>query len=517
MKIRTYFLIVLMTVVMIASCKKEEKETIIPVESVSLSDKEITLVEGESFTLTVSIIPEDATNTEVAFESENPEIATVSQEGKVQAVKPGNTIITVITADGNKKDRCNVLVKEMLHPVEKVELDIHETEIEVGKSIQLNAAISPENASNKNLIWESSDSEIAKVADNGLVIGLKEGKCNVTVKSEDGNKTDMCEVTVITPFIPVESISIDFEELELFPENSFKITATIFPENATNRNISWSSSDESIVTVDKDGYVTGVSEGEATVTVTTEDGGKTAKCHITVVGKTLPDYIDEYGINHGQGIKIGEIIWAPVNCGYKAPEGKNTGYPYGKLYQYGRKDGHGYVEGDKYMDETFPSSTRENPSSLDEADPNTFYQEWNETLAPAGTWGGEDGKTKTKYDPCPEGWRVPTMAEIKTLKMDAADMSSGSTYKDKETLHETKGRWFGPNHKTATFENPNGCIFLQLSGYRDNTGFCKDRERFGYYASSDTLCIMMASFIIMPENPVSHNWEFSIRCVADQE
>lgn len=516
MKIRTYFLIVLMTVAMIASCKKEEKETIIPVESVSLSDKEITLVEGESFTLTASIIPDDATNAKVVFESENPEIATVSEDGKVQAMKPGNTIITVITVDGNKKDRCNVLVKEMQHPVENVELDIHETEIEVGKSIQLNASITPENASNKNLIWTSSDTKIAKVSDNGLVIGLAEGKCNITVKSEDENKTDICEVTVLKPVIPVESISIDFKELELFPGNSFKITATIYPENATNRNISWSSSDESIVTVDKDGYVTGVSEGEATITVTTEDGGKTAKCHISVVGKTLPDYIDEYGINHGQGIKIGEIIWAPVNCGYKAPDGKNKGYPFGKLYQYGRKDGHGYLD-NTYEDESIPNVTRENPTSIDEANPNMFYQEWDKTLAPAGTWGGEDGKTKTKYDPCPEGWRVPTMEEINTLKIDAADMYSGSTFKDKETLHETKGRWFGANHETATFENPNGCIFLQLSGYRDATGMGKDRERFGYYASSDTLCIMMASFIIMPENPVSHNWEFSIRCVADQE
>ena len=128
------------------------------------------------------------------------------------------------------------------------------------------------------------------------------------------------------------------------------------------------------------------------------------------------DYIDEYGINHGQGVKIGATVWAPVNCGYHA-----TDYKYGKLYQWGRKYGHGYDDDDASVPEIV-----EGPVSLavgqSEANAGKFYCNTNipyDWLTPQddNLWnsGTEDNPVNTEYDPCPEGWRVPTNSEFLEL------------------------------------------------------------------------------------------------------
>ena len=111
------------------------------------------------------------------------------------------------------------------------------------------------------------------------------------------------------------------------------VVATITPANANHQSAHWWSDDKSIATVDSEGNITAVSEG--TVTITAMAGMQTATCEVTVVAKG--SYVDEYGVNHGQGVKIGETVWAPVNCGYH-----KDNFKYGKLYQWGRKYGQGY-------------------------------------------------------------------------------------------------------------------------------------------------------------------------------
>lgn len=498
----------------VAACGMEDTAQPKAVENVTLETNEIELKEGAAFVLEYAISPEDADNQNVTWESSDDGIASVSSDGTVTAVSAGQATVTVITEDGNKKDRCNVIVTAVDHPVEDIRIDPEEYELEIGKSFIPEVIFTPENATDKTLVWESSDNSVASVTAKGEVIGLAEGQVTITAVSEKAGKSAECHVTVFKPEISVESISLDYTEIEIYVDGNFQLTATILPENATNRNIVWSSSDESVAVSDQDGNITGKAIGQATITATSEDGGRTATCQVSVIGKPLPDYIDQDGVNHGQGVKIGELIWAPVNCGYKAPEGSYKGYPYGKLYQYGRKDGQGY-KSTQFEDETTAIISSTNPSSIDEADPDTFYTKWDETIAPDGTWGGEDGKTKTQYDPCPEGWRVPTLEELKSLRMDAEDLTEGSTYKNKNTLHETFGRWFGPNHPTATYESPNGCIFLQFAGYREQNSNCSERSKYGYYITSDGMAVLMASFIVMPENPAGRDWGFSVRCVRE--
>lgn len=175
--------------------------------------------------------------------------------------------------------------------------------------------------------------------------------------------------------VSVESITLDKTEISLTEGLTETLKATVLPENATNKNFSWTTSSKEIATIDDNGKISAIKIGEAIITATTEDGAKTATCKVTV-SINPNNYVDEYGVNHGEGIKLicgtgGEVIWAPVNCGYH-----ETDYKYGKLYQFSRKYGQGYDDSDK----TFPSAEQilDGPISLeegnDEKNQNNFYK-----------------------------------------------------------------------------------------------------------------------------------------------
>ncbi|MDO5433904.1 Ig-like domain-containing protein [Eubacterium sp.] len=178
-------------------------------------------------------------------------------------------------------------------PVEAVNLDKTDAALKIGETTTLTAAITPENATNKNVSWTSSDEKVAAVKD-GVVTALAEGKAAITVTTEDGEKTAVCNVTVsgekpVT--VPVTGVSLDKKDAALKIGETTALTATITPENATNKNVSWTSSDEKVAAV-KSGVVTAISEGKATITVTTEDGNKTAECIVTVTKKEKPTPVE---------------------------------------------------------------------------------------------------------------------------------------------------------------------------------------------------------------------------------
>ncbi|WP_195268306.1 Ig-like domain-containing protein [Eubacterium sp. 1001713B170207_170306_E7] len=177
--------------------------------------------------------------------------------------------------------------------VESVELDKTDAALKIGETTMLTATITPENATNKNVSWTSSDEKVATVK-GGVVTALAEGRAAITVTTEDGEKTDVCNVTVsgekpVT--VPVTGVSLDIGKAALKVNETTALTAKITPENATNKNVSWSSSDEKVAAV-KGGVVTAVGEGKATIIVTTEDGNKTAECTVTVTKKEEPKPTD---------------------------------------------------------------------------------------------------------------------------------------------------------------------------------------------------------------------------------
>ena len=159
-------------------------------------------------------------------------------------------------------------------------------EIIEGGSAALSARVSPEAASDRAVAWSSSDRSVATVDKTGTVQGLKPGTATVTATAE--GKSGTCAVTVQAKAVNVTEVTLDRTELTLTEGEAETLTATVKPDNADNRKVTWSSDKTDVATVDGDGRVTAVKAGEATVTVTTEDGGKTATCKVTVKAKIVP-------------------------------------------------------------------------------------------------------------------------------------------------------------------------------------------------------------------------------------
>ena len=164
-----------------------------------------------------------------------------------------------------------------------VTLDKETAEVNTGATVALTATVAPSNATNQNVTWSTSDEAVATVVD-GVVTGVAEGTATITVTTVDGNYTDTCEITVTVPevtTVPVTGVTLNKNSGTIKEGETIQLVATIMPTNATNQNVTWSTSDDTVATV-SGGVVTGVAEGTATITVTTVEGGKTATATITV-------------------------------------------------------------------------------------------------------------------------------------------------------------------------------------------------------------------------------------------
>lgn len=185
-------------------------------------------------------------------------------------------------------------------PVTGVSLNKNSIRLKVGETENLTATVMPNDATNKNVIWNTSDEEIATV-ENGVITAKAPGGISVEVTTQDGNYTARCDVTVEEKeeeptIINVTGVELDKKEITIKVGETQNLEATVKPENATNKNITWNSSDEEIATVEN-GVVTGVKEGNTTITVTTEDGNHTSICNIEVTKETLePTKVDVTGV-----------------------------------------------------------------------------------------------------------------------------------------------------------------------------------------------------------------------------
>ena len=271
-----------------ASCKVTVKAKAVNVTEVTLDKTELTLTEGETETLTATVKPDNADNRKVTWSSDKTEIATVDGDGKVTAVKAGEATVTVTTEDGGKTASCKVTVKAKTVSVTEVTLDRAELTLTEGEAETLTATVRPDNADNKKVKWSSDKTEVATVGGDGRVTAVKAGEAVVTVTTEDGGKTATCKVTVKAKAVNVTEVTLDKTELTLTEGETETLTATVRPDNADNRKVTWSSDKTEIATVDGAGKVTAVKPGEAVITVTTEDGGRTATCAVTVKAKAVP-------------------------------------------------------------------------------------------------------------------------------------------------------------------------------------------------------------------------------------
>ena len=152
-----------------------------------------------------------------------------------------------------------------------------------GPALELTATVAPENATNKSVTWSSSDDTVATVSPTGEVTAVGAGSATITVTTVDGSFTASCAVTVSAATVAVTGVTVSPKTDSLaVGDADITLTATIVPENATNQNVTWSSSSDSIATVSDAGVVHAVGAGEATITVTTEDGSFTDTSIITI-------------------------------------------------------------------------------------------------------------------------------------------------------------------------------------------------------------------------------------------
>lgn len=178
--------------------------------------------------------------------------------------------------------------------VTSVTLNKSSVTLDVDQQEQLSATVLPENASNKSLTWESSDSTVASVDSNGNVTALKPGSTTITATAKDGSgKWGSCSVTVNN--IAVSSVSLDKTTASLTVNGTTTLTPTVLPANASNKSVTWSSDNTSVATVNN-GVVTAKAAGTAIITVTTVDGSKTASCTVTVTSGGGQQSGDEYQV-----------------------------------------------------------------------------------------------------------------------------------------------------------------------------------------------------------------------------
>jgi uncharacterized protein YjdB len=169
-----------------------------------------------------------------------------------------------------------------------VSLDQTELSLTVDATGQLTSTVLPDNADNKAVVWTSSNEGVATVAD-GLVTAIAAGAATITVTTEDGEFTATCAVTVMHNPVPVTGISLDVTKLSLqkpFTDTQLthQLTATVLPEDADNKNVTWTSDNPSVVSVSQTGLLTTQPDmtGKAIITATTEDGAFSATCAVTV-------------------------------------------------------------------------------------------------------------------------------------------------------------------------------------------------------------------------------------------
>ncbi|MCR5475377.1 MAG: Ig-like domain-containing protein [Lachnospiraceae bacterium] len=248
----------------------------IPVTDVAVSPTEKTIPVGTTAILTAKIAPANALDQRVRWESADPQVATVDQNGVVTGVAQGSTSIYVETDDGGLWAQCNVTVTV---PVKSVSLNKTKVSIVKGEQIILDYTIKPLDATDQAVIWKSSNKKVAAVDDYGIITGVGKGTATITVTTADGAKKAKCKITVK---VPVESVKINKAKASVKKGNTLKLKATIKPKDASNKSVTWKSSKPKIASVDKNGKVKGKKKGTAVITVTTKDGKKKATCKITV-------------------------------------------------------------------------------------------------------------------------------------------------------------------------------------------------------------------------------------------
>ena len=260
----------------------EESEAVIipePVTGIEVANdyQHMGLFVGGSGKIRYSVLPSNATNTNVTFKSLNEKVATVDANGVVTGVSEGNADIVITTEEGGFEAKCTVRVDGIdARGIERV--GDKTVTMGLNQTRQLQVKITPSDTTNKNVQWTSSNNSVATVDSNGVVTSKNSGSTIITATTYNGLKTEF----FIEVETPVTNITLNSNEINLNPGGTFKLDATVNPSNASNKNIKWISANESIATVDQSGNVTADVAGTTYISAVSADGKVVATCTINV-------------------------------------------------------------------------------------------------------------------------------------------------------------------------------------------------------------------------------------------
>ena len=271
-----------------ATCKvtvTERTAPVVKVTQIQLSQTWASINEGKELQLTATVLPADATNQSLTWSSSVEGVATVDQTGKVTAIKEGTTVITATAKDDSGiSASCTVQVTVPTVKVTGITLNKTTASVVKGKTVALTATVTPDTATDKTVKWTTSNKNVATVSTDGVVTAKAAGTATITATAADGSGVKAtCKITVTNPVVKVTKVTLNKTTASVVKGKTLTLTATVTPTTATNKKVTWKSSNTKIATVDPTGKVTAVAAGTATITCTAADGsGKSATCKITV-------------------------------------------------------------------------------------------------------------------------------------------------------------------------------------------------------------------------------------------
>lgn len=242
----------------------------VEVTGVSVSPATVSVEAGKTKQLSATVQPSNATDKTLTWSSSDTSVATVNSAGLVSAKKVGSATITAKAKNG-VYNNCKVTVTAAVVPVTSVIVSPATGSVQVGKTKQLTATVQPSNATDKTLAWSSNDTSVATVSSTGLITAKKAGTATITAKAKNGvNGT--CKVTVTAAEVLVTSVSVSPTNAWVEVGRTRQLSATVLPSNATNKALTWTSSNTSVATVSASGLVAAKKAGTATITAKANNG-----------------------------------------------------------------------------------------------------------------------------------------------------------------------------------------------------------------------------------------------------
>ena len=417
------------------------------VTSIVLSKTKAVIALDEALQLTATVLPESAVNKDVIWSSSNEDVLIV-RNGRVDTYDYGTAVVTCEAADGSGvKSTCTVTIVDPSTHTGPYATDItlNQTALTMDRATtaQLTATVTPSDAL-ANITWTSSDEAVATVDQNGLVRAVSGGTCTITATTSGNHKTATCTVTVNQV---VTCIVLSQSTVAIEPNGYVRLTATVLPDNAANKNVVWSSSNEAVATV-KNGRVDACGLGTAIITCEAADGsGVKATCTCIVYINNHSTYVD-LGLPSG-------TLWATCNVGASSPE------DYGDYFAWGETTG--YKDGKTTFDWSTYKWCNGNWDNLTKYCRNGSYgnngfHDGLKVLEPADdaayvNWGGV--------------WRMPSFGQFQELINSEYTTTTWTTQN-------------GVNGRLITSKQNGNSVFLPAAGYRDGSSLV-DAGSHGYY------------------------------------